>query len=79
MMTPREAVEMFARVSGNYRPPCPECKTGRLSLVEATVVEQYHPGYYTIGTKLPTRERETLAIACNECEFMTELREFRSC
>lgn len=53
---------------------CPWCGGEKtVAVVEATVVEQFHPGYHVIGTELPTKERECLAAACSRCEFCAEV------
>lgn len=59
-------------VTYEHIPPCPKCG-GLVSVVEATTVEHYHPGYHVKGRDLPTRERACVVAACSACEFIAEV------
>jgi hypothetical protein len=53
--------------------PCPSCG-GTVTRQQAEVEETYHAGSHVAGTPLPTRRRLCSVAACNECEFVVELR-----
>lgn len=51
---------------------CPHCGSVA-SVVEATAVDTYHPGYHVAGRPLPTKRRPTTVIACSGCEMVVDL------
>ena len=53
--------------------PCPSCKQLAVRATQMTANDTYHPGYHVKGHPLPTRERETLTLACSGCEFVVDL------
>jgi len=55
-------------------PPCPCCGGALEVYADATVNEEFHPGYHVRGTDLPRRERACVALACTACEFCVEVR-----
>lgn len=62
-------------VGGELKPvTCPDCGSP-VELTPVTVEDVIAPGHYIIGHDLPTRQRETLALACSGCEFIVDIRE----
>lgn len=54
--------------------PCPECKTGRLSVVTDGLVGNFYLKPYSIRGEAPELRMEAKPFfACNECEFCLEI------
>jgi hypothetical protein len=58
---------------GTHR-ACPDCTDGQLYLTDAVVSEAYIPTFHVAGRDLPRRERACVVVACNGCEFTTEVK-----